>query len=168
MRPEIDCGRFAAKRVIGDTLVVEADVFADGHDELSARLLYRHHCESDWHESRMKRIENDRWRGQFKLERLGRYQYTVEGWIDRFETWRRDLIRRIGAGQDLDLEFRIGAELIDDAAEAADGENAAVLHAWARERRQQTDRESRETIAVADEVAALVHRHAPHRFATRY
>ena len=168
VRPEIDCGRFAAKRVIGDLLVIEADVFADGHDELSARLLYRHQCDSDWHESRMKRVENDRWRGQFKLERLGRYQYTVEGWIDRFETWRRDLIRRIGAGQDLDLEFRIGAELIDDAGEAADGEDAAILHAWARKLRQQTDRESRETIAVADEVAAMVHRHAPHRFAARY
>ena len=168
VRPEIDCGRFAVKRVIGDSLVVEADVFADGHDELSAHLLYRHQCESDWHESRMERVENDRWRGQFKLERLGRYQYTVEGWIDRFETWRRDLIRRIGAGQDLELEFRIGAQLIDDAGEAADGEDAAILQAWARNLRQGTDRESRETIALADEVAALVHRHAPRRFAARY
>jgi starch synthase (maltosyl-transferring) len=168
VRPDIDCGRFPAKRVIGDSLVVEADVFADGHDELSARLLYRHQCEGDWHESRMKRVENDRWRAEFKLDRLGRYHYTVEGWVDRFETWRRDLIRRIGAGQDLDLEFRIGAELIDDAAGAAQGEDAAILHAWARKLRQQPDQESRETIAVADEVAAMVDRHSPRRFAARY
>ena len=39
--PEIDGGRFAAKRTIGDTVRVEADIFTDGHDSVAAvvRLL---------------------------------------------------------------------------------------------------------------------------------
>src|SRR6185437_7540750 len=32
VRPEIDGGRFPVKRVVGDTVIVEAAVFADGHD----------------------------------------------------------------------------------------------------------------------------------------
>jgi starch synthase (maltosyl-transferring) len=154
--------------VIGDRLVVEADIFADGHDELSARIVYRHQCEDTWRYTGMKKIAGDRWRGEFTLERLGDYHYTVEGWIDRFETWRRDLIRRIGAGQELDVAFRIGADLIDDAAAAASDEDATILRAWARKLREDGDREGRETIAVADEVAALVHEYAPRRFARRF
>lgn len=42
VKPEIDGGRFPIKRVVGDTVVVEADLFADGHDVLSGVLRYRH------------------------------------------------------------------------------------------------------------------------------
>jgi len=166
--PEIDGGRFPAKRVIGDLLVIEADVFADGHDEISARILYRHESEGEWQQSRMKRIAGDRWRGEFTVSKAGRYRFTVEGWIERFETWRRDLIRRIGALQDLDVEFQIGAALIDAAAGAAAGEDAEALRAWAHKLRNEPGRETRESIAVADEVADLVQRCSPRRFAGRY
>jgi starch synthase (maltosyl-transferring) len=86
--PEIDCGRFPIKRVVGERVVVEADVFADGHDQIACQILY-------WQDEKklktlpMKPLGNDRWRGDFPVEELGRYQYTVEGWIDRFETWSR-------------------------------------------------------------------------------
>ena len=168
VRPEIDGCRFPIKRVIGDHLVVEADVFADGHDELSAWILYRHESQQEWQWSPMKRAGGDRWRGEYVVSRLGRYRYTVEGRVERFETWRRDLIRRIGALQELEVEFQIGAALIDSAAEGATGADAEALRSWSHKLRHEEDLAARESIAVADEVADLVQRYSPRRFAGRY
>lgn len=41
LRPEIDGGRFAVKRTVGESVVVTADLFADGHDVLAGVLKYR-------------------------------------------------------------------------------------------------------------------------------
>src|SRR3954469_4045629 len=93
--PEIDCGRFAVKRIVGDTMTVEADVFTDGHDTVVCMLGYRHESDGDWTEVEMKALVNDRWRGEFPLERLGRYRYTVTAWVDHFLSWRNEFKRRI-------------------------------------------------------------------------
>ncbi|HEY8477290.1 MAG TPA: maltotransferase domain-containing protein, partial [Chloroflexota bacterium] len=101
VQPEVDAGRFPIKRVVGDQVVVEADVFADGHDAVTCRLLYRREEDAEWSEAPMEPLGNDRWRGAFVVDRLGRYRYTIQGWIDRFATWQRDLAKRIEAGQDV-------------------------------------------------------------------
>jgi len=129
--PQIDCGRFGIKRVVGDTVVVEADVFADGHDQVACQILY-------WQDKKkvqalaMKALGNDRWRAEFVVENLGRYQYTVEGWIDRFQTWHLELAKRIAAGQEVSVELVIGAGLIEEAAAGAAREDAAFLRDWAK------------------------------------
>src|SRR4030095_10120232 len=38
--PEVDSGRFPIKRVTGESVVVEADVFADGHDSVASPAPY--------------------------------------------------------------------------------------------------------------------------------
>jgi starch synthase (maltosyl-transferring) len=73
VKPEIDAGRFPAKRVIGDLVRVEADIFADGHDSISAALLFRHESSTSWSEQRMQPEVNDRWFGEFRVRQLGRY-----------------------------------------------------------------------------------------------
>ena len=40
VQPEVDCGLFPIKRTVGEKVVVEADIFADGHDVLDCRLLH--------------------------------------------------------------------------------------------------------------------------------
>src|SRR5690606_36337885 len=80
VRPEVDCGRFPAKRVVGDLVVVEADVFTDGHDRIACRLKYRGPGEAEWRETPMEPLANDRWRGRFQVDTLGRYEYTVAAW----------------------------------------------------------------------------------------
>src|SRR5262249_22813483 len=119
VRPELDCGRFPIKRVTGETVSVEADIFGDGHDHVAARLLYRLEDEPEWGEVPMLPIENDRWHGEFAVSTLGRYVYTVEGWVDHLETWRHDLLKRISAGQDVCVDLQIGAMLIEEAARRA-------------------------------------------------
>jgi starch synthase (maltosyl-transferring) len=112
VRPQVDGGRYPVKRVIGEEVVVEADVFADGHDAVTAELLWRYAGDGEWQRVTMDFRYNDHWVAAFTVEKLGRYQYKVRGWTDPFLTWRRDLVKRKDAGQDLAIDFLIGAKLI--------------------------------------------------------
>ena len=131
LTPEVDFGRFPAKHELGDTVVVEADVFADGHDSIAAVVRHRHESTQTWTESPLTALVNDRWRGSFAVTKLGRYHFTVEGWIDPYGTWSKRLAKRVAAKQDLTLEIEIGARLIDAAAERANAEDATKLKALA-------------------------------------
>jgi starch synthase (maltosyl-transferring) len=110
--PEVDAGRFPIKRVVGETVVVNADVHADGHDTLAAALLYRKQGARAWTEVPMQPLGNDRWTASFVVTGLGRYEYTIEGWIDRFATWRQELSKKVGAEQDVSSELLEGAALV--------------------------------------------------------
>ena len=110
----MDCGRYPAKRALGDEVLVEADVFADGHDAVVAVLLYKNKKEEDWKSMPMQFHGNDHWSASFRVEKLGRYEYTVRGWTDPFLTWQRDLKKRYEAGQDLSIDFTIGCEFLDE------------------------------------------------------
>ncbi len=124
--PEIDGGAFLAKRIVGDRLRVEADIFVDGHDLLAAQVLYRRAAEADWKIAAMQPLVNDRWQAEFPLPELGCYLYTIEAWIDRFRTWQRDVQVKAEAGQDLAVEFLMGADLIAQAQKQAAPRDAQV------------------------------------------
>ena len=105
--PEIDEGRYPAKRTAGEEVVVEADVYADGHDVLAAMLLWRKRGEPDWQETAMVPLGNDRWRAAFRATELfATYEFTVEGWVDPRATWKHGLEKKIAAGQDVSSERR--------------------------------------------------------------
>ncbi|HEX2030459.1 MAG TPA: alpha-1,4-glucan--maltose-1-phosphate maltosyltransferase [Actinomycetota bacterium] len=125
--PQVDCGRFPIKRTVGETVAVEADVFADGHDTVACELRYRAEGDRRWTDVPMTFVDNDRWRGAFTVTDPGRYRYVVRAWIDRFGTWRRDVAKKAGAGQDVGLDLRAGAELVDRAARRASGEDRRTL-----------------------------------------
>ena len=157
VRPEIDGGRFPIKRVTGDEVTVEADVFADGHDQVAARLLWRHEKQRVWRETRMQPLGNDRWRAAFRVEALGRYRYSVEGWVDHFKTWRDDLAKRIAAGQDVRVDLLIGAAWLEQAAERARSRDAAALRRRAAAlRAEKVAAEERARAALEPELQALM------------
>lgn len=128
--PQVDCGRFPAKRTVGDQVKVEADIFTDGHDAIAASLLAHREGSEDWTEIPMKPLVNDRWEAAFRVGELGRYGFKVQGWVDHFETWRRDLLKRIKAESDAAVDYLIGADLVEQAAGRAAGGDAT----WLRER----------------------------------
>ena len=130
---ENDAGRQPIKRVPGEKVVVEADVFADGHDLLSVVLKFRHQSGTAWQEAPMEPLGNDRWRGEFNNTALGEYRYTIETWIDHYKSWRGDLLKRIKAGQDVSVELVVGAQLVEAAAVRANVADAKTLRAWAKE-----------------------------------
>ena len=110
--PMLDCRRWPVKRSPGDTMDVWADVFADGHDVLRAAVRYKPPGSRRWSEAPMDPIGNDRWHGAFEVTELGRWQYTVTAWIDRWASWQWELKRKLDAGQtDLSSELLEGAAL---------------------------------------------------------
>jgi starch synthase (maltosyl-transferring) len=167
--PQIDCGRYPIKRAIGEDVVVEADVFADGHDAIVAVLLWKREGEAEWREMAMRSLGNDRWRAAFPIERLGRYRYTVEGWVDHFESWQRDFEKKLDAGQDMSVDLLTGAELARAAAEKARGEDRAVLERWAEEIGERGGAMEKRIARARDAAAHVLMRRYPDRtLATRF
>jgi starch synthase (maltosyl-transferring) len=115
VEPQVDGGAFPAKRCVGEVLTVEANFFGDGHEQLAAELRWRARDEKEWRSARMEELGNDRWRACFALERLGRYEYLVEGWLDRFGGFRRDFRKKLDAGVAQKVDFLEGRQLIEAA-----------------------------------------------------
>src|ERR1700729_3303631 len=95
VQPQIDCGRYPAKRILGDDVTITAAVFGDGHDHVSGRLLYRHANETDWRFVPLISLTNDVWTGAFSLDKLGDWLYTIDAWVDHFATWCADMRKRL-------------------------------------------------------------------------
>jgi len=170
VRPSVDGGRFAVKRIAGDRLAVEADAFCDGHDTLRVLLCWRPESESEWREAEMEPLGNDLWRGEFALPAIGRYRYTVTAWVDDFLTWRNDFARREDPA-DLRLAARAGALLIGEAAARAGGDEQARLAAWAKQLEEAaatSDLEALKAIALDASLAALAKTYPDRRFAATW
>ncbi len=170
VRPEIDCGRFPIKRVLGEKVVVEADVFADGHDAISGVLLYRHEEDASWSSVPLEFLVNDHWRAEFVVTRLGHYFYTLRAWVDRFKSWCRDLTKKVEADQDVAVDLLIGAQLIEEASKRASGPDAQKLKEWARMLRlaQESSLSSRVQLALAEELTHLVAQYPDQQLTTTY
>jgi starch synthase (maltosyl-transferring) len=177
--PQVNGGRYPACRILHDRVTVTAAIFADGHDLLSARLLYRHKSERRWRSTSMSALGNDLWSGGFLVNKLGSWQFTVEGWVDHFETWVRDLQKRLDAQpteanpnlppQDIPLALRTGALILEHTASRARGNDAAQLKEVVASLRWMADQnavtyESPITPAIRD----LVGRYPDLAFANRY
>jgi starch synthase (maltosyl-transferring) len=123
--PRVSGGRWAAKRTLGDTVTVAADIFQHGHELLAAAVLYRAPGETAWREAPLAAPDNDRWRGGFVVETLGTYEFTFAAWVQRFAGWQRDTGRKHAAGQDIAADLIEGAALARAAAaragESSDG-----------------------------------------------
>lgn len=114
--PEVDGGRYPAKRVIGDTVVVECDLIADGHDAIAGRVLFRHaDTRGPWQVAPLSPLGNDRWRASFVATAIGLWEVTFEAWVDAFTTWRTGTEKKRAAGQDIAVELLIGARLLSEA-----------------------------------------------------
>ena len=120
LSPLVDGGRYPVKRVIGEDLVVEADIFKDGHDIVSASLRWRLVGESMWNDTPMHFVENDRWRGVCTFYENASYEYTVEAWTDVFGSWQHEFAAKFKAGiANLTSEALEGAGLVEAAARRA-------------------------------------------------
>jgi starch synthase (maltosyl-transferring) len=165
VQPDVDGGRFAAKRVTGDPVEVQADVFTDGHDEVRTRVRHRRDGETQWHEVEMEPLGNDRWSGTFCVGAPGHYQFTVCGWVDEARTWRRDLGKRLDAGQEVTLDLEAGAQLAEAASKRTRGADSEALRGWADRLR---GLEGLEDARELDGLVELLDRHPDRSRATEY
>ena len=113
--PSVDGGQFAARRTVGDSVIVTCDVVCEGHDQLSVVLQSRAADRSEWREVRMLPLGNDRWQAQFVPHRVGRWEFRVQAWRDAYATFRDELTKKSAAGLDVRLELIEGLQLVEAA-----------------------------------------------------
>ena len=182
IQPQVDCGRYPARRYLNDVVDVSAAIFSDGHDHVAARLLWKHASEHDWRSTPMATLGNDLWSATFAVDRLGPWVFTIQGWVDHLDTWCDDLRKRLAAQpdpassdpakrdlppQDIPVAFEIGAELFDQAAARANGADAKQLKSFAALLRGLADKKS--TVyedPLTPEIEALAARYPDLSFAT--
>ena len=125
--PSVEGGRFAAKRSAGESVLVSADIFSDGHEVLAADVLWRAEDEEKWSRSPMALRTNDIWEGEFPLLRVGRHLFAIEAWWSEFGTFRRDLGKKRDAGLDIALEIREGRLILERFAADASADDRKII-----------------------------------------
>ena len=172
--PELDGGRYAIKRVAGDCVEVQADIFRDGHDLVAAALKYRlldstASHEADWQEVRMVKFDNDRWRAEFPVMTIGRYAYVIEAWNDRFRTWQTDMKKRVEAQQVEQTDVLEGVALVEGAkTRLRDKLQTAHLDALLSAVREAPDPIQAGKLFLVDEVTRIMEAHPDRANSTLY
>jgi starch synthase (maltosyl-transferring) len=156
--PQIEGGKYPAKRVIGESLTVTADIFGDGHDEVAASVLVKHQRDELWRELPMNYILNDRWEVTIPLDQIGFHQYQVIGWIDHYTTWKKGLVKKYDANQDVTVELQIGTQLFNEALSLADSADKTKLKKWIALFKKPENTETKINLAVSDEVGEVMGR----------
>jgi starch synthase (maltosyl-transferring) len=167
--PDVDAAAFPVKRVVGDAVTVEADVFAEGHNLVAAVVEYRHTDDDEWRGAPMVLLgpdpatADDRHRASFPVERLGEYRFRVVGWIDELATWQRGFLRKVDAGVDVTLDREEGAQLLEHVAKRAGEKDADAFTKFAARLRRSTDKR---TLAALARVVELTRRYPDRARAT--
>ncbi len=169
VQPELDGGRYAIKRVVGDVVEVEADVFCDGHDKIAACIKYRAQDEEGWREAPMTFLDNDRWGGRFPVIRNIRYFYTIEAWRDLFESWRAEVMKKHDAGLNVGLELTEGRTLLEKThAQATGPDKEALAELLDDLERNQDDQGALLHRMLSEETRALMRRAGIRTNSSRY
>jgi starch synthase (maltosyl-transferring) len=120
LQPLLDGGHYPIKRIIGEDLGVEADIFKDGHDVVAAVLKWRVLGKREWREASMSFVDNDRWRGVCTLYDQAIHEYTVEAWTDTFRSWQSEFVKKFEGGiSALRSEALEGSAIVESAAKRA-------------------------------------------------
>jgi starch synthase (maltosyl-transferring) len=168
VQPELDGGHWPIKRVVGDSIEVSADIFKEGHDLIQARVIYHALDEPEWREEPMRPIGNDRWAGQFIVDRNTRYMYGILAFTDVYGSWREDLQKRLAAGQEVSSELLEGLRLVEEAAaRCTDPDDRGRLEGYARRWRTMDYRDAAE-LAISQELSEIMDRWPDRSDATRY
>jgi starch synthase (maltosyl-transferring) len=125
--PLIDGGRFAVKRIVGERVEVWADIYRDGHDVVTAAVVWRLEQDREWRREPMAHQGNDRWSGSFVPDTPGRHVYAIEAWTDEFATWRHGFELKQKAGADLTLDAIEGAGMLTKAQSGSNAAAAVIL-----------------------------------------
>ena len=155
--PQLDHGRYAVKRAAGEDLVVEADIFKEGHAVVLALLKYRPVGATRWNETPLRPLINDHWRGVLPVSGEGKWEYTIEAWGDAFASWQEEIHKKFAGGiRDLRSETLEGAALVAGAAaRAGKSPDARKLKAFAA-KLQEADADAISQLAASPELTALL------------
>lgn len=116
--PVIEGGHYPAKTVVNDDIILSADIFGDGHDQVSASVFLRSIPTGETLELPMAFVINDSWEATYTFNAAGLYEFWIQGWENHFDTWKTGIKKKLEARQDIALDLQVGIELLENAAAA--------------------------------------------------
>ncbi len=163
VQPLVDGGLYPAKRTIGERVDITANIFGDGHDHIRACVLYKKEGSGNWLSMELVHTFNDEWGASFYVTEVGKYLFTIEAWIDHFETWYDGFKKKAAAKVNVSVELLEGAiflktiangnkDLLDKALKLEDKDQYHESLAW----------------ILSKEFEAIVHRFPLKENETRY
>lgn len=164
--PVVEGGKYPAKAVAGSDIMLSADIFGDGHDEVRASAFIRNSQSEEVIELPMTLLMNDHWEASYTFTAAGRYEFWIKGWEDHYETWKKGLQKKQAAGQDISLELQIGAGLLRTAAETLTA-NSQLLKDTADQLLTASDAEG-VSIASGEEIGMVMLQYHPEEYVTVY
>jgi starch synthase (maltosyl-transferring) len=127
VEPVVNCGRWPAKAVVGESFAVAATVFREGHEMLGAGVLLRdpHGQVAPLVHMRELVPGTDRYAAEVTVTETGDWHFKVEAWGDPIAHWWHDAEIKVPRGQDVGLMMAEGARLFARAADAVPTGTAA-------------------------------------------
>jgi starch synthase (maltosyl-transferring) len=154
--PQIRNRSNPAKGTLNEELLISADIFADGNDELSASVLIKHSTERRWIEYMMEFQSNDHWIFNFIPGKTGGYHFKIQAWINHFATWQRRLTKKLNAQQPLEMEMQIGVQLVEQLLESFSKKESSILKHWCSTLANEEQMEKAYALALDEQVTALM------------
>lgn len=165
MVPQINCGAFFIKRVVGEAVEVYADVLGDGHDVVQAEVLYRHGTKGPFHEIRMEHLGNDVHHARFTVAQQGFYEYTIRAWVDHALNWQHGIRAKVADGQIVTSELLDGIQYLDHLSENASGGTGRTMGQWRKSFADPKSYDQAVQAAVSEELHHLFLAHPQRRLA---
>ena len=168
LSPQLDGGRFAVKSIVNQQISVSADIFLDGHDELSARLLYKSAEDKNWSEIPMQAVGNDHFVSAFTVDKMGYYEYTIEAWVDHLATWQHEILMKIRDLQQVNTELLMGANLLEKIVKQAKGDDKKAIQTAIKLFRDGTKYDDAITFSQSEEIKSWIYSYPDRAIATRH
>jgi starch synthase (maltosyl-transferring) len=165
IRPAINAGRHPIKRVTGERVDVKATVLVDGHDIIQAALLYKHQNARKWQEMRMLDVGNDEYTGAFHVDKLGNYEYKIQGWVDYALNWQHGITRKIADNQDVKSELLDGVAHLEYAFAKANKTEKSFLKTAIEYFKNISDKEIAVQVATSKDLQQIFKKYPAKRFA---
>ncbi|MGB5238361.1 MAG: alpha-1,4-glucan--maltose-1-phosphate maltosyltransferase [Flavobacteriaceae bacterium] len=125
--PQLHCGAFFIKRVVGESVEVHSDVLGDGHDVIQAELEFRHETEKKYSSRRMSSTFNDGYTTSFTVEKQGFYHYRIAAWVDHALNWQHGIEAKIADGQYVRSELLDGIQYLEYIVKKTKGAKKSLL-----------------------------------------
>lgn len=162
VQPLVDNGLYPAKRTVGERVDVSAAIFGDGHDHIRAEVWYKKEGANSWKTVEMMPTFNDDWRASFYVEEQGYYVFTIQAWVDHFDTWYDGFKKKAEAKVDVTVELMEGALFLKRLAESN-----SVLAAYAKRLEDKARATAAIDLVLSQEFADIVHQNPLREHETR-
>jgi len=168
LHPEINGGEFYIKRIVGESVRIEVDLYGDGHDVVNGKLSYRHASQRKWRHIPLRPLVNDRWEGEFTVEKEGMYRFQISGWVDHALNWQHELERKVEGGQHVSVELLDGVQYLDHLQKKLKGEEKKAVKEWKKVFADEEKYEEAVKYAISEELHDHFAAFPQERYAIKY